>query len=142
MGVLSPFRHNSARIVLWAPTFVPQCSRRRLQSSVADTNTCIRQQLRSKIEITSSTVTDIWSLPLLLPEGSQLGSPARRTVRRRRMGRTHLLKGAMAWPMRISEYATSDTACHVKQGRHREKGRSGSLEGPSIPLVFSSFSHL
>ena len=59
-----------------------------------------------------------------------------------RTGRTHLLKEARAWPTKINEHATSDTVCHVIQGRRREKGRPGSFEGPSIPLVFSSFSHL
>ena len=85
MGAFGPFHHNSAQIVLWSPTFVPQCSRRRLQSSGADTNIGIRQPLRFKTEITSSTVIDVWSLPRLLPEGSQLCPPARCTVRRRRM---------------------------------------------------------
>ena len=81
----------------------------------------------------------MWSLPRLLPEESQLGSLACRTIRRCRMGRTHLLNGARAWPTRISEHTTSDMVYHVKQGRHREKERPGSLEGPSMPLVFFSF---
>ena len=85
---------------------------------------------------------DVGSLPRLLPEGSQLGPLTRRTIRRRRMGCTHLLNEARAWPMRISEHTTSNMAYRVKQGRHMEKGRPSSLKGPSIPSAFSSFSHL
>ena len=58
---------------------------------------------------------DVWSLPRLLPEGSQLGSPAHHIVLRRRMGCTHLLNGARAWPTRISKHTTSNKVYHVKQ---------------------------
>ena len=77
-----------------------------------------------------------------LPMGLGFSNPIRHAARRGGMGCTHLLNEVRAWPTKINEHATSDTVCHVIQGRRWEKGGPKSFEGPSIPLVFSSFSRL
>ena len=67
---------------------------------------------------------DVWSLPRLLPEESRLSSPAHRTIRLHRMGRTHLLNGARAWSTRISKDATSNMVCHVRTGQAQGKRKT------------------
>ena len=58
-GALSPSRHDRARTVLQAPTFVLQCCGRRHQPSDADPDISIRQPLQSRRELASSKVMDV-----------------------------------------------------------------------------------
>ena len=105
-------------------------------------DTDIRQPLRSKEGLPSSTVANRQSSRHPLPMGSKIDNPVRHAARRGGTGCAHLLNEAKAWPTKINNHTTPDTVCHVIQGRRKEKRRPESFEGPSIPLVFSYFSHL
>ena len=102
----------------------------------------IRQPLRSKEGLPSSTVANEQSPRHPLPTGSEIDNLVRHAARGGGTGRTHLLNEARAWPTKINEHAASDMACHVMQVWRGKKERPRSFEGPSIPLVFFSFSHL
>ena len=69
-------------------------------------------------------MTDVWSPPRLLPIGSQLGSLARRTVHRCRMGHTHLLDRARAWPYEDQQHTPSLTWSAMLAGRAQGKRKT------------------
>ena len=81
----------------------------------------IRQPLRSKEGLPSSTVANEQSLRYPLPTGSEVDNPVRHAAREGGTGRTHLLNEAKAWPTKINNHTTPDTVCHVMQGRRGKK---------------------
>ena len=84
----------------------------------------------------SSTVANVGPLRHLLPVGSRLGTLARRAIRRGRMGRDHLLNKARAWPYQDQQMCYPWHCLPYQRGWLRGKGRPGTFEGPSWPLVF------
>ena len=91
----------------------------------------------------SSTVANVGPLRHLLPVGSRLGTLARRTVRRSRMGRDHLLKQsqsmALSGSASVLSLAWSAMSAGLAQGKRKTQHirRTFSTFG-----FFSSFSYL
>ena len=84
----------------------------------------------------SSTVANVGPLRRLVPVGSRLGSLVRRAAHRGRMGRNHLLNEARAWSYQDHRTCYPWHRLPCEQGRLKGKGRPGTFEGPSLPLVF------
>ena len=92
----------------------------------------------------SSTVMNVGPLRHLLLVGSQLSTLARCAARRSGMGcdhllneaRAHLLNEARARPYQDQRTCYPWHGLPCQQGRLKRKGRPGTFEGPSLPLVF------
>ena len=124
------------------------CGRRHLSYNVMGTGICPRTRILTETydnrygprrKLMSSTVRDVGPLRRLLPIGSRLGTLVRRAARQSGMGRDHLPSEARAWSF------LDQRTCHpwhrlpCQQGRLKGKGRPGTFEGPSLPLVFFLF---
>ena len=122
--------------MLRAPTFILQCYGRWHLPSDTNPDGNIRQPLRSRRKLMSSTVTNMWPLRRLLPIGSRLGTLVRRAARRGGMGHDHLLNEARARPYQGHRtcYPWHHLSC--QHCRLNGKGRPSTFEGPSLPLVF------
>ena len=118
-----------------APTFVLQCYGRRHLPSDTNPDGNIRQPLRSRRKLISSTVTNVGPLRRLLPVGSRLGTLVHR-ARQDRMARNHLLNKARAWPYQDHQTCYPWHRLPCQQGRLKRKERPSTFEGPSLPLVF------
>ena len=89
----------------------------------------------------SSTKMNMGPLCHLLPVESRLDTLVRRAAYRGEMGRNHLLNEARARPYQDQRTCYPWHRLPYQQGRLKGKGRPGTFEGPSLPLVFC-FSHL
>ena len=85
----------------------------------------------------SSTVTNMGLLCHLLPIGPRLGTVVRRAARRGGTGRDHLLNEVRVRPYQDQRTCYPWHRLPCQRDRLKEKGRSGTFEGPSLPLVFS-----
>ena len=136
MGALSPSRHVRARPVLWAPIFVLQCYGHQHLPSDMNPDGNIRQPLWSRRKLMSSIVMNLGPLRHLLPVGSWLGTLARRTIRRSRMGRDHLLNEARAWPYQDQRTCYPWHCLSCQGDSVRGRGGPNIVEGSPWPLVF------
>ena len=141
-GALSPSRHVRAQIVLWTPTFVLQCYGRRHLPSDTNPDRNIRQPLWSRRKLMSSTVTNVGPLRRLLLVGSWLCTLARRTIRRSRMGRDHLLKQGQSTALSGSTNMLSLAPSTMSAWQAQGKGKTRHLRRTFSTSGFSSFSHL
>ena len=76
----------------------------------------------------SSTVMNVGPLCHLLPVGPWLGTLARRTVRRSRMRRDHLLNEARARPFEDQQTCYPWHCLPCQQGKLKGKERPGTFE--------------
>ena len=132
------------RTVLLAPTFVLQCCGRRYLPSGADPDGRIRQPLRSRKRLTSSTVTDVRSLRRPFPVGSRINTMVRRAAHRGGIGRDHLLikpeHGIISGQMHNMELSLAPSAMSAKLAQSKRMTRH--LRRTFLVSGFSSFSHL
>ena len=129
---------SEARTVLWAPTFVLQCYGRWHLPLDMDPDGSIQQPLWSRRKLASSTVMDVQSLRRPLPVGLRINTSVHRTARRGGMGHSHLQikldRGIINGRRPAWSYPSHRLPC--QHSWLRGKGRPGTFEEPSLPLVF------
>ena len=89
-----------------------------------------------RMKLMSSAVMNVGPLHHLLPIGSWLGTLVRRAVHQDRMGCGHLLNEARVRPYQDQRTCYPWHLLSCQQDRLEGKGRPGTFEGPSLPLVF------